>query len=114
MCLRCAQAAAVGDGHVHAAPSVMRVLTDFARLAPASYREFGLSWQTPITDDQMQVPDVKPGGLQISLVRGRGVLTAVTCFWGLREWSVELVSLHRTFFWCDLVWYHDNAAVTTR
>ena len=81
MCLRCAQAAAVGDGHVHAAPSVMRVLTDFARLAPASYREFGLSWQTPITDDQMQVPDVKPGGLQISLVRGRWVLTAVTWFW---------------------------------
>ncbi len=60
---------------MHTAPSVMRVLTDFARMAPPSYREFSLSWQTPVASmpvadaDEMQVPDGKPGGLQICLVR---------------------------------------------
>ena len=60
---------------MHTAPSAMRVLTDFVRLAPPSYREFGLSWRTPTADeDRMQETDSKPGGLQISLVRPSLVL----------------------------------------
>ena len=64
------QAAAVGDGHVHTAPSAVKVLIEFAHLAPASYREFSVSWRSAVPDeDGTYLPDCKPGGLQISLVR---------------------------------------------
>ena len=65
------QAAALGDGHVHTAPSAVRVLCEIARRAPASYRECSLSWRSPpgVSNEQPEAGAVGGGGLQIDLVR---------------------------------------------